>query len=476
MITGSLKISNDTPFVIYGGGEVGNICAQALRQRGYILEYALDKEKSGDHVIKGLHTYKLGEQPKPKNREIVIICLADGLIHKMVADRLHEIGYEFIIFLPMRHCIPDREKMVLTRAYNQILTVSADMIGISVYSYTKYASLSLDLNSAVIRENECDVTVWCGIEILFTESLELWKGNKEKIYFADNTKDKNIAAKEPCKLLFDYYSLASDTCERYLGSNKKKLSNGERQIVLEQREELYRLFKKEYNKGLDFFVEGAPPVIWNPKKYFNLIGGHHRTAFLLHKEHSIFPVKMQKNDFSVWCNYNSYKKLLDYIAKYHIETLYAPLPHPGFLNFPSICENNGRTKLEQVLSFFSDTDISQLTVLDNIADEGYFARIMARIGVKKTVFRTLDDRQLELAELCNQLLYRDDVIIEKGTNSKNILYDIVFGEEKDRYDLEKIYTKYLFIETTEEVQNENYCCLFKEYNAGQVRVLGVYIK
>lgn len=493
------KLTKEVPLLIYGGGEVGNSCYGRLKGAGYNVFAALDGNKCGEHIIEGLFTYKLGAEPEEWDKEnfIVIICLANGMIHKDVAENLNKAGYLYIVFLPMNHCISDSMKRKLTKIYNEVLFAESSMQGRKIISYEKYSGLNTDSIMGIICKTEQNITVWMGLELLFSESLELWKGDKSKIFLKPRFKDKNIACAHPYENLFDYFAMKTNSYEAYFDSKKVQKSQKEKELEIEEREKLYRLFKREHGRGMDFFIEAAPEVVWNPKNYCNLVGGHNRTLYLLHEGHSLFPVKMQVDDFEKWYNKEIYEKLVYYIRKDQVKSFYAPLPHPCFLNFPVQWEDTGRTKLAAVLNFFSKCDLTDMTVLDCSDDEGYFARNMERIGAKEVHFINSDMHQVELAHLFNQLLYRDRVVVKfcgRGEIYQSRKFDIVFVlKDKCNSDIYELESKanlinefcgsYLVMETTSTEQIEyicrhtdmkDYLCIHKEYKSGQIWELGVY--
>lgn len=493
-----LKIDKNIPFIIYGAGEVGNNCNISLREHGYTVVAAIDKNKSGEHIVEGLCTYKLGEKTGKndyKRTGIVIICLANGMLHKNVADQLYALGYQYIIFLPMNYCMQDKNKRKLTRLYNCVLQADENLSETVVKCYENYILPDLDIMSSVIRKDNKYITAWVRMEILFSESYELWRGDKSKVFGKLEIKDKNIGCNHPYENLFSYFSMNSMSCDSYFTSRCEEKSEEEKKCELINREKLYLLFMREHDRGMDFFIEGAPEVIWNPRNYFNLVGGHHRTMFLLNEGHTLFPVKMECTDFDKWCNAEHFSELRIYLVKHKIKKLYAPCPHPGMINFPVECDDVGKTKLKSVLYFLADKNIATMSVLDCGYDEGYFARNLERIGAKKVLFISDNTQQTELANLLNRVLYREKVIVlNQKLNKMNsqTKYDIVFFtnltiEDKSVEDiltiLTKICTKYLFLEIS---NNENikkilegtrfnrYVCLHKEYRNGKVSEFGVY--
>ncbi len=492
------KLTKEAIFIIYGGGEVGNNCYRKLREQGHHVLAALDQKKSGEHIVEGLYTYKLGTEPieLDKSNCIVIICLADGMTHKDVADKLYSLGYAYIIFLPLNYCMPDREKRELTRLYNCVLSAALEMQDHVVASYDQYVFPDITMDSSIIHKTSQNMTVWMRLELLFSESLDLWQGDKNKMNVKAEYKDRNIACNNPCKSLFDFYALKTNSSDDYFDSRKRTKSFEEKRKELSQREKLYRLFKREYERGMGFFIEGAPEVVWNPKNYCNLVGGHHRTLFLLHEEQTLFPVKMKYSDFEKWYNEKVFLELKDYIYHHQIEQFYAPLPHPCFLNFPVQCEDIGKTKLVDLMHFFANDNISDMTVLDYSNDEGYFARNMDRIDAKEVTFLNDNLQERELADLFNRLLYRNNVQIREGVLDvlgENDKFDIVFALNRDDAEsffpegqlklLGSLCSQYLIMETTKEDEIEkiqvytglkNYVSIHREYKSGQIWELGAY--
>lgn len=490
----NLIVTDQTQFVIYGAGEVGNNCYRRLRRNGYCVVAAIDKNQSGGQIIDGIYTYKIEECSKAFeqiNELVVIICLADGLLHKDVADILYQMGFQYIIFLPLDCCINAAEKTRLTRIYNRVVDGINDCDNVTIKNYGNYYSKNLDVNSSILCAEKEHYTVWLGMEMLFTESLKLWKGDKTKIHDKEELKDKSIISENPYEMLFQYFDLRTEDYEHYFSAFIDEKTDKQKEKELAKRERLYRLFKQEHNMGMRFFIEGAPHVIWNPRNYFNLVGGHHRTMYLLSEGHTVFPVVVSKNDFIKWCNMAVYNELIDCMKKYSIERLYAPLPHPGMLNFPVECDAFGETKLKAVIRFLAHIEINDMRVLDCSGGQAYYARNMERIGVKEAVYIDDSRQNIELALLMNRLLYREGVIVKQGSIDEllsDAKYDVVFAmdhyseklmclENKVLFFLKKVTKKYLIVELKNEKELtfllsqgglKKTAILHKEYRNGKV--------
>ncbi len=469
-------IDKNTEFVIYGVGEIGNICYQLLRQNGYEIVYGLDKKKSGEGLLPNVYTYILGEEPKElaRGKYVVVICLANGLLHKDVADNLYKSGYRYIVFLPIAHSIDDHTKGRLTANYNAILECNSDVVGIELHDYSRYKKFEFSTNGSLLRENDGEYTVFCGIEMLYSESIELWTGDKNKVFIQLKYEDRSIAMMHPCKVLFDYLGSKRIDCNLYFESKKKEPDENEKKEELIAREELYYIFKAEHNKGMHFFIDSAPKAVWNPKNYWNLVGGHHRTLYLLHEGHTVFPIKVRKADFETWVNAAALKNIVNYLNEKKITRLYAPIPHPAFLNFMSKYENGGKTELESILSFLADYDCSELSILDSLNDEGYFARVFDRIGVRRVLFYNREKEQRELALLLGKLLYRlnDDNIVEHLSNNER--FDIILCEEKDVEQYRKICNHFMFVyRIAYACKKEAGQVIFSEYRDATIRTIKV---
>lgn len=490
-----MLLTKEVSIVIYGAGEVGTLCAQALLSKGYHVIAALDQSRENENLIEEIPIFRFGNEGfsnKEKHELIVIICLADGMLHKKVADVLYQNGYNYIVFLPMCHSLAPKRKTELTELYNQVL-VASERLEDSLYEvrdYECYAFPELCASNGIISEDSESYTVYIGMELLFTESIELWEGDKTKFFAKEEYKDKNIAAQYRNENLWDFFASRTDSCEEYFKGFYKEKTSEERLKELKKREALYKVFQSEYDRGWDFFVQAAPFVKRNSKHYFNLMGGHNRTTFLLSKGHTFFPVRMQKQEFELWNNEEDFEILKQFLKERKIKNTYAPIPHPGMMLFPCECGTYGKNKLKNILKFFGLRNMHQYRVLDIGDDEGYFARNMLHCGVIKAEYKTKDVQELELARKINSLLYLNDMEMEAIDSYQEIteLYDIVFAIKIDDTisikELSKITVNYLFVELCSDdeaclladMNFNSYEVLYEEYRDGRIWKTIVYKK
>lgn len=66
----------------------------------------------------------------------------------------------------------------------------------SVLDYCQYIFPDMSVENSVIRKTTQHLTVWIREEMLFSESLELWEGDKAIIAIKDEYEDRNILCDE----------------------------------------------------------------------------------------------------------------------------------------------------------------------------------------------------------------------------------------------------------------------------------------
>lgn len=492
-----MKFDRTTPILIYGAGEIGTNITQNLVRKGYYVLAFLDKYKRGIETITGKPIYKFGEESVDvhKSKCIIFICLSDGMLHKSVALELWKEGYQYIICLPMNFSLSSKIKMQLSIRYNLILDGQFSKIK-EIESFNNYLQIQLYCKNSVIGDFDDIYIVWLREEILFTEFVPLWNGDKSKVFTSQNNQNINITTFSEYQELFQYLKGERNECEGYWRSSVLKRTPQEKQLILERREELLRTYEREYSFGMDFFIASAPKAIWNEKGYWNLHGGHHRMIFLQQKGHVLFPIRVKKDDFNVWCNKKVLNKVKKYILEHNKSKTIVPVPHPAFLNFEAERELQGDTILSGVLRFLKEKIEPGLSVLDCSGMDGYFARYFARILNGQVTYIGGDD-EVDFVKLLNELLHvpqisceRKDKFGEKNLYSLVFMinrFDIDFEESNFQKKMNKIVDKYLFIETTEDesakiaefIENTSfqyYQALHREVYLGKMREVGVLMK
>lgn len=413
---------------IYGAGELGRRTYERLKAKHMHVIAFLDKKATG--VINGipvLSPYDESLSAKEKADNIVLICLNAGNEHRQIADDLYFNGYKKIVFLPLKYAMLYDKKIQLTQLYNKALV--GEDIWNDVRQYEEYIHIKFDAD-AVIREDDEWIWAWINQEILFSEDHFRWNRDKSKIHFVNNGVDVNLNTYYWIHELFDYIDGVRSDCQMYLSIFEIKQGTREGIDKICDREQLVADLNQKLSYGLEFFVEAAAEVSWNNKGYFNLVGGHHRTIFLQHRDYVYYPVKMQKEDYRVWKNQECLEKIKGYIDKNNIENTYVPVPHPYFMNFPHLRESWGPTILGDVLRYIGPIRLEGKKIIDVSQYEGYFARMARRMCAEKIQFYCDTERVLYLAKKLFELLNIEKIEIMEDVSalSKECKdADMVFG-------------------------------------------------
>jgi hypothetical protein len=498
-----ILFDSSTPIIIYGAGEVGSSLGLKLIHNNYNLVGFLDKNRDGIEKKTKKYIYRFGTENEAvdKSKSVVIICLADGMQHKSVAEKLYSYGYRYIICLPMQMGLDRTTKNNLSLRYNWILDGDFALVD-RIESFHVYLQHQLCCEDSVIYKYNGIYTVWVREECLFTESTELWKGDISKVYTRQDSQNINISSFDEYRDLFSYFRGQNSDCDKYWRVSTKERTEEEKQHEIKSREALFRTYEREYALGLEFFICGAPVVVWNDNGYWNLHGGHHRTIFLQQRGHVIFPVKMTKPEFEYWCNRKKFDEIREYISDHKISKTVVPIPHPGFINFESERELCGDTILSTIYRYIRKRvkADSEFDILDCSHMDGYFARNFARQKKGMTVYADAPEN-IEFAKMINELLYVTDIEYHVIPNlaselNNDRMYsgvflinreDIDLGDEYFQHKICKVTQEYLFVETvgTEQADIEkfiantdfsDYEILHREVYLGKTRQVYVFRK
>jgi len=404
-----MLLTPETPLLVYGAGEVGRRFAARALAEGYNILGFFDEKLAGGSCD-GRPVFDFAAPlPGPPDKNGVVICLADGLAHKGVAEALAAAGFSFIVLLPLGLARPPAEKDALTRLYNRVLNLRRGD-SFKVPRYEALAKPAVVPEAAVLRrENGC-LTVLVEAEILFTENKSTWKGDKSKLFGAPRYSDVNIAAHGGLAALFAYLSGAAPDGQGYLDGYRSDLANFK--VDMAKRGELYDLFCRELDRGLDFFIEAAPEAEWSEQGYFNLIGGHHRTGFLVFRRHRLLPVRLSEADFERWLNRPALAAALNLLSEGR--ELYAPLPHPAFRAWPVRREGRMDSVYSALYAHIGPEGLADETVFDFCDDQGYYAGLLARLRAGQVRLFAPDPAKAGLASALGALLRLPRFRVEIG--------------------------------------------------------------
>lgn len=477
-------------FYLYGAGELGKKVLRNFLRNGIAVKAFIDQKVEGSvKDVPIVHPDNLNLIGNENANSIVIICLNSGMLHKEVANKLYNIGFCKIVFLPMGdYSIEYSEKVRMTVIYNEAL--SGIDISDKIKDYNEYVDIPWKDN--IIRYECDDILTWVGQEILFSENIDDWKGDITKIHRINDGIDVNLNAYCWIHNLFDYLEGKVLDCSLYLSIYQTDSQVVDRKRIIRDRESLYVDLQNKLSRGIDFFVEAATNVAWNSKGYFNIIGGNHRTIFLQHKGYVFYPVRMEKQDFIIWKNEECLSDLTQYIRLNEIEHTYVPIPHPFFLNFPYLRETGGDTVLSNILRYLGPIRLEGKNVIDVSQYEGYFARIARRMCAQRVLFYSDTKRINYLAEKIFKLLHLKDIEVvdnrhdlKQACNNADILFGMLNTEELVNGNYLQYFSGILFTEfyTSNEkfvkkvisnTQMNYYEMLHREVYDGEMLEIGVF--
>lgn len=405
---------------IYGAGEVGQRVGKILLGSGIRPRAFFDRKAKQGGKCLDVPMLQIDEYPDSLRADtVVIIALANGLAHKAVAEILYDSGFRKLLFLPVAYDMPARLKAELTILYNEYL--GGRVTGV-VRDYAYYAESSfLDSGQAVASAGLDKVVAWVPLELVFTESLEHWPGDKNLLKSPYAYYDRNIATNYWLVNLIDYLQGETDSCDTYLSMYER---NGGGKPSIDERKRQFDLFEHEYSFGMDFFVQSAPDAMWNERGYFNIVGGNHRIMYLYAKGCRYFPLRISRQDFIRWQGMG--------IATPEVAAhISYPVSHPAFQHIVVPGTSHIYREFKSVEERYGHEDMSNKKILDLSHTEGFFGRQFARMkGTRVAIAATADE--LTYYEHLSRLMPVPDVELMVDSNaSKDFLhYDIIISRDE----------------------------------------------
>lgn len=411
----SFKLQKTKQILICGNNVRANILVANLEEHGF------DKITITNSKLQGYD----GEA----NDTILFIAFQNALQHDDVAEDMYRQGFKDILFLPTRGCINDKKADLLRRMYNAMLYGNIDET-IELPSYWEVKDKELRIRNGVIAEGQGMVTFWARIENIFVNDVCKKKNQHGLEYYG-----ANLALVEHYRSLFELME-GREACRQYLSEYFEAQSylDADKEIITEKiadRYQLFLLYKRELNKGMDFFISSASIVEGNVFGGLHIKEGLHRAVFLMTQNLAYLPVMMREKEFNNIYSENVLERVRDFFARENIKKTLTPIAHPAFYQFPAERENTEPSVLTAVNRFLGIKGIQGKRILDMSDYNSYFARNAGRRSCRNAAkeIESWEDNgiRLELACLYNDLLGINNVKVSGG--SCPVLekeYDMVF--------------------------------------------------
>lgn len=273
--------------LIYGCGDLGKKFFARLSDKYTIAGFIDEKAEMLREVNNAYEIFSLKQAAcvGSKNEYIVIVALHDGMQHDMVAANLYKMGYDKIIYSPMKLTISysyrQQMKNIYRSAFNgtiismeKVLQQRKFHYGCEIYSSEK-----------IIDIGESTVSFWCDVNLVMLE-IEGKMCKLERF--------------QPYVDLFRWLKGEKDVpLEAYIEVVKRTKKNIDLREWLHSREKLYDLYVDALKYDTTFFTEVPSPCSWHEAECkFCLNEGMTRGMFLISNNYECIPISVAMEDFT----------------------------------------------------------------------------------------------------------------------------------------------------------------------------------
>lgn len=450
--------NNNNQIILYGVNQYSLKLSQVLKLHNYEIIAYFDMRYKELNLIDDTPVYGLNDNPfqnVSKEHIVLIIMLQNALQHdRIVKDAINQ-GFHKIIFLPMSSVFNKNLADKMRYNYNKLLAGQFDKIDkLPLVNIEMFEQKMSDKDTVIKREGN-QLIVWMPIELIYSNPKDKLNNDSKLLRYADVP----IAAYYPYMQLFYFLKGKKVNSEQYLdeyGKNSCHYKNNFTDAdIIKQRSELYLVYKRELNEGMDFFKSSAPVARYNLRGYFNLLEGQHRCVFLIQEQFSYIPIRISITDYTIWKSKNNAKILMDYLKLVNVNELIMPLENPYFKKINSRFQLIGSESLICLQEFLGSNMMKNCSVLEFTDFQGYYSRNAVRMNAESIHLcelgpSSITDSILKLFHM-NKLISRvsyQEVI--KKTYDIVVLSDTVYSKinDKERNSLNEhlmtMVNKYLF--------------------------------
>lgn len=437
-------INKNTPILLLGYTQYAREIAESLVKRSYCVKGYIDnnaKQLSCDklpvYLLKELEDFSWHKEA------VVIICLQNIRTQIEAAEQtLREGKINKIIFLPDTGLFDRDMAGKMRRVYQKVCLQEK----LTNYLIPKYDVMRCDKEGIIVarRFRNC-FCILCPIQLIFTgykDKRNAWQFKDSEIYtkMAEQYEDKNITLNRLYNIFFDYMMYGIGNYDAYI-EIYSKITQKSKDLYLNDRIELFKLYESEYEKDNSFFMETAAIAEWNPQGYFNLKDGHHRVSFLYKKGHILIPIIISNTDFNSYYNYEASQKLKNFLADHNITKIPNVEIQQRFIQ-NSQFDYQVRKVIAIWRVLFEDGCIENSSYLDASNCLGFWGINMKRMHAGHVEVMITNILEEKLLYLILKLTYQDTIILKRREEIDDE-YDVVFAEETSvgQADIVKLYNK-----------------------------------
>lgn len=270
--------------LIYGCGDLGKKFFTRLSDKYTIAGFIDEKAEMLREVNNTYEIFSLKQAAcvGSKNEYIVIVALHDGMQHDIVAAKLYKMGYDKIIYSPMKVIISYSYRQQMKTIYRSALNGTITSMD-KVLQQRRFLCESEKYSAEkIIDIGESTVSFWCYVNLVMLEI----EGKMCKLERFQPYVDLFRWLKGEKKVSLEAYI---DAAEKK--SNKKEW--------LRSREKLYELYKDALKYDTTFFTEAPSPALWHKEENkFCLTEGVTRGMFLIANNYECIPISVTMEDFT----------------------------------------------------------------------------------------------------------------------------------------------------------------------------------
>lgn len=414
---------------VYGDTLRAEIIIQTMREKGFKNLFIIDQVKQENKVVTFEQLIKHGEK---LDNIVVVISLQNAMAHSMIADKFFRYGIRKIVFLPADIRTQSITADIMRRNYNILINGDIDTNTRLPYYNEIIPQYKIRTTNGVIFQDDDMTVFWAHINQIYINNTRRHVVEENEIYYG-----RPFILADHYQALFNYFErgVITSSLDRYMKAqsyiNEAGSFNMEK---LQDRYLLWLLYKKEFNRGMYFFISSASEVTMRANGGLNIIDGLHRLIFLYLQNVSYFPVKMKTEEFKVL--YNDECLGNEHISKFQhkIDNLKFPIEHPAFYQIQAGRAGIEPSILSAIRLFIGLSDIEDYNVLDISTLNGYFARNISMMkrksGNGKIYSIELDKEEFLFTEYINNLLGTSSICNIFNDNLlciNNIIFDLVFA-------------------------------------------------
>lgn len=438
----------DKRILIYGAGDKGSRVLDVLTGENITVEAFVDKRAQSYQGFHGRPVYSLESLRglEKKDECVIIVTVKNAYIHNQIAERLKEMGFYNLIFMPIYVLKGGKDNRIL----NAVMRANSDLTDQSRFPSGEIPSVEIEDLSVLPRADlfielsEEKVKTYVPAELLhmplaFQSAWRVSEQDKKinhnmlisyyAVYMYEEFTKGVIT--EDKRGLGAYLAEAAETSRR----NGMPVDQAWKDNFISGKLMVFQSMRNQLALHPEFFRENCAEVTFGKPSHFRVNGtGKNRISFLLSQGYQYVPVIMSREDYDRYWNEEALKEVHDIMGGAQPDF---PINHPAFFAQYSGAEDFlrlwlvpiARKILEIMKTRFAGKNVSEIICMDRSDDWGNTSRFLSLLG-----FKVERQDNLPLTEALDRLLYFSP---ESWTSAGNIdifLYSNRSDKEGDSVD------------------------------------------